>query len=534
MENGRLRMAGKNTRSRRWRIRYLLVPIRAGRSWVAHHLTTHGAALAYYAVFALSPILVIAVSISGLFFGRDAVAGRIVAQMEGLLGHAGASLVQRLLEASYLSGQGGIAVLLGLAGMLMGATGLFVEMSAAFERIFDAKRQYRHVMAVLLMDRLRGLAISIGVGFLLIVSLLASTATIALGSYLTRGFGTWLKLAGVFQAMVSLAAMTALILLLYRLLIPVRLPRRILLTGAAISAVLFEVGKWGIGLYLGRGAIMSTFGAAGSLAVILLWVYYVSLIMLYGAEITHQLYRLHRLRQRAAGCVVRVSRRSSARKECHGENRLSDAPDESPFRPPPDGFRDDPVFAEQARPALARQRLRIRHRFFLAGLQDITHFHQIHFRRACLRKHFIALFFDVVVDVGARRRRGGGRGRVAWLHFLKLGDLFLGAGVLDAGCVHHEIFLDRLAHSGVENFVLQLGVHGQFPADLFRQLPFLFPGTAARFRQFPVFGKHFLDGLVVGVKEIARVFLLGGSHIFLRKRDEQTNLQTVVRQGTLH
>lgn len=97
-------MAGKNTRSRRWRIRYLLVPIRAGRSWAAHRLTTHGAALAYYAIFALSPILVIAVSISGLFFGRDAVEGRVVVQMEGLLGHAGASLVQRLLEASYLSG----------------------------------------------------------------------------------------------------------------------------------------------------------------------------------------------------------------------------------------------------------------------------------------------------------------------------------------------------------------------------------------------------------------------------------------------
>lgn len=192
--------------------------------------------------------------------------------------------------------------------MLMGATGLFVEMSAAFERIFDAKRQYRHVMAVLLMDRLRGLAIIIGVGFLLIVSLLASTAIIALGNYLTRGFGTWLRLAGVLQAMVSLAAMTALVLLLYRLLIPVRLPRRILLTGAAISAVLFEVGKWGIGLYLGRGAIMSTFGAAGSLAVILLWVYYVSLIMLYGAEITHQMYRLHRIHQRGAGSEVRVSR----------------------------------------------------------------------------------------------------------------------------------------------------------------------------------------------------------------------------------
>ncbi len=298
-------MSGMNSRSRRIR-RYLMVPIRAGQSWAAHNLTTHGAALAYYAVFALSPILVIAVSISGLIFGRDAVEGRIVGQIEGLLGHAGASLVQRMVEASYLSGQGGIAVLLGLAGMLLGATGLFVQMSVAFERIFDAKREYRNALMVLLMDRLRGLAIVIGVGFLLIVSLVASTAIVAVGDYLTHGLGPWLKLAGVFQTLLSLTFMTVLVTLLYRLLIPIRLPRRILLTGAAVSAVLFELGKWGIGLYLGRGAVMSTFGAAGSLAVILLWVYYVSLIMLYGAEITHQLYRLYRVDQR--GRVVRSSR----------------------------------------------------------------------------------------------------------------------------------------------------------------------------------------------------------------------------------
>ncbi len=297
-------MSRMNSRSRRIR-RYLMIPVRAGQSWGAHHLTTHGAALAYYAVFALSPILVIAVSISGLIFGRDAVEGRVVGQIEGLLGHAGASLVQRMVEASYLSGQGGIAVMLGLAGMLVGATGLFVQMSVAFERIFDAKREYRNALTVLLMVRLRGLAIVIGIGFLLIVSLLASTAIVAAADYLTRGFGPWLKLAGLFQTLLSLAFMTVLVTLLYRLLIPVSLPRRILLTGAAVSAVLFELGKWGIGLYLGRGAVMSTFGAAGSLAVILLWVYYVSLIMLYGAEITHQLYRLHRVDQR--GLAARIS-----------------------------------------------------------------------------------------------------------------------------------------------------------------------------------------------------------------------------------
>ncbi len=284
---------------RRRLIRYLLAPFRAGRSWMTHHLTTHGAALAFYAMFALSPILVIAVSISGLVFGQDAVEGRIVVQMENLLGHEGATLVQRLIERSYLSGQGGFAALAGVAGMLLGATGLFVEMNVAFERIFNAKRQYRHALAVLVMDRLRGLVIVIGVGFLLIVSLLASTVIVAVGEFLTPGFVPWLELVGVFQTLLSLAFMTALVTVLYRLLIPVHLPRHILLTGAAVSAVLFEAGKWGIGLYLGRSAIVNTFGAAGSLAVVLVWVYFVSLIMLYGAEFTRQLHRLHRVDQRS-------------------------------------------------------------------------------------------------------------------------------------------------------------------------------------------------------------------------------------------
>ena len=276
-------------------VRYAWVPYRAGKSWVAHHLTTHAAALAYYAVFALSPILVIAVSMSALVFGQDAVEGRIVAQMDSLLGHEGASLVQRLVKASYLSGQSGLAALIGIVGMLVGATGLFAEMSVAFERIFNAKREYKHVLAVLFMDRLRGLAIIIAVGFLLIVSLLASAAIVALSEYLTRGFGAWLPVASVFQTLLSFGFMTAMVVVLYRLLIPIRLSRRILLTGAAVSAVLFEVGKWGIGFYLGRGAVANTFGAAGSLAVILVWVYYVSLIMLYGAEITRQLHRLRRV-----------------------------------------------------------------------------------------------------------------------------------------------------------------------------------------------------------------------------------------------
>lgn len=291
-------MPEKNDRRRMKR--FLMVPIRAARDWADLHLATHAAALGFYAIFALAPILVIAVSISGLVYGEAAVEGRIVAQMQELLGHEGASLVQRLIETSYLSGQGGIAAAIGVVGMLMGATGLFVEMSVAFERIFKAKREYRHVLAVLLMDRLRGLAVVIGVGFLLIVSLLASAVIVAVGEYLSPDLGPWLDLVGVFQTLLSLGFMTALVVVLYRLLVPVHLPRHILLTGAAVTALLFEVGKWGIGLYLGQGAIASTYGAAGSLAVILIWVYYVSMIMLYGAEITRQLQRLHKLELRSA------------------------------------------------------------------------------------------------------------------------------------------------------------------------------------------------------------------------------------------
>lgn len=279
-------------------LRHVLVPIRAARCWSAHGCASRGAALAYYAVFSLAPILVIAVSISGVLFGQDAVQGRVITQMEGLLGRDGAALVQHLVEASYLSDRKGLAALVGVAGILLGASGLFAEMSSAFQRIFGTRRAYRNALVALVMDRLRGLAVVIGVGFLLVVSLMASAAIVAAGDYLTRGFAVLLRLAGVMQTLLSVGFMTALVVLLYRLLVPVPLSRRTLLAGAATTAVLFEAGKWAIGLYLGRGALATTFGAAGSLAVILVWVYYVALIMLFGAEITRQLYRLQRLRAR--------------------------------------------------------------------------------------------------------------------------------------------------------------------------------------------------------------------------------------------
>ncbi|WP_085314453.1 YihY/virulence factor BrkB family protein [Derxia lacustris] len=262
----------------------------AALRWVDDQCSSRGAALAYYAAFSLAPILVIAVSVSGLVFGREAVEGRVLAQLQGLIGHDGASLVQRMIEQSYLSGGGVVAAAIGLGAMLIGATSLFAELDNAFAAIFGARRSYRNAALALVMGRLRGLAIVIGVGFLLIVSLVASAAVVAASEILTRWTGTYLGIAALLQAALSLAFLTALFGLMFKLLIPVRLHRRTLLGGAVLTALLFELGKFGVGLYLGRTAFGSTFGTAGSLAVLLFWVYYVALVVLYGAEVMLQLH----------------------------------------------------------------------------------------------------------------------------------------------------------------------------------------------------------------------------------------------------
>ncbi|MFT4172718.1 MAG: YihY/virulence factor BrkB family protein [Rhodocyclaceae bacterium] len=263
----------------------------AAVSWSDHRCTSIGAALAYYAIFSLAPILVIALSISGIVFGRDAVEGRVLQELAGLIGTDGASLIQRMIQASYISGHSLKASLIGIFGVLLGATGLFMELDYAFERIFEAQRKYRNAFFSLVMGRLRGLAIVVGVGFLLIVSLIASAAIVAASRYLTSWVGEWLRAASLLEAAFSLIFLTALFGLMFRLLAPVRLSWRTLAGGAFVTALLFTMGKWAVGLYLGAGAIGSTFGAAGSLAILLAWIYYVSMIVLFGAEVTHMLFR---------------------------------------------------------------------------------------------------------------------------------------------------------------------------------------------------------------------------------------------------
>lgn len=291
-------------------LRYLLVPYRALLKWFADRCTTYAAALAYYSAFSLAPILLIAVSLAGLVFGEQAASGRIVGELEALIGRDGAALIERMIAASAHSGEGWVATLIGTGAMLLGATGLFLQMGHGFEAVFGRPAQARAAWVNLLMARFKGLTVIFGVGFLLMVSLVSSAAILAFGDYVTRGWQAVLWLVSLLQLALTIFFQTALIGILYKVLVPVRLTHRALLAGALVTAVLFEVGKWAVGVYLGRSSIGSTFGAAGSLAVILVWVYYVSLIMLYGAEITFQLNRLDRIDGRILRRPGRKQRRA--------------------------------------------------------------------------------------------------------------------------------------------------------------------------------------------------------------------------------
>lgn len=260
-------------------------------AWIDHRNIGTAAALAYYAAFSLAPVLVIAVTLSGVFYGRASVEGHVVAQFQDLLGQSGAELLQKMIQASYLSPSSWQAGLIGLVGILVGATALFGELSAAFGRIFGTQRSYRYAWLGAVMERLKGLTLVVGIGFLLVASLLASAGLVAVGEWVARWSRAEAVLLSLLQAGVSLLMLSVLFGMMLRLMAPVKLRPLTVAAGALTTSVLFELGKWALGLYLGQGVVGSVFGAAGTLAVMLVWLNYVSMVILFGVEITYQLYR---------------------------------------------------------------------------------------------------------------------------------------------------------------------------------------------------------------------------------------------------
>ncbi|MFC3106722.1 YihY/virulence factor BrkB family protein [Undibacterium arcticum] len=258
----------------------------AASSWVDDYAQSMGAALAYYTMFSIAPLLLIVISIAGLIFGVEAARGEIVGQLQELMGPQGAQAVQGLLESVSKPTESVTATLVGGILLLIGATTVFGELQAALDRIWRAPKRNKGGIGSLLRARLLSFGMIMGIGFLLMVSLVVSAALAALGKLWGPLFAGWEILAHLINFVVSFAFITILFAMIYKFMPRVKVDWADVWIGAAVTALLFTIGKFLIGVYIGKSGMTSGFGAAGSLVAVLVWVYYSAQIFLMGAEFT--------------------------------------------------------------------------------------------------------------------------------------------------------------------------------------------------------------------------------------------------------
>jgi membrane protein len=253
--------------------------------YIANGALSRGAAISFYAVTSLAPVLLIAIAVAGLAFGQDAVRGSLVHELAGLLGRESADLVQSMIAHSSDPASGATATIFGVVVVIVTASGVFGEMQAGLNATWKASPPDQPLL-LLIRARAASLGLVAALGFLLMVSLAASAALTAFKTYLGGGNSFAPLLLSVLNAFMSLALFTVLFGAIYKVLPDIAIAWRDVITGALVTAVMFTAGKSLIGWYLGAAAVGSTYGAAGALIVILLWAYYSAQIFLLGAEIT--------------------------------------------------------------------------------------------------------------------------------------------------------------------------------------------------------------------------------------------------------
>ena len=266
------------------RLRQLLVA--AFNAWWDDRAMTFGASIAFYTLFALAPVLLMAIAMAGIFFGHEAVRGAVVEELAGMIGLKGAAVLEDLIASASDFGSGVLGWLAGFLIFLLAATGVFVELQDALNAIWKVKPQERSGLITFLRTRLLSLAVIIGIGFVLMVALVLDTALSAVGNYLSTFVPGLAGLLHVLNFVLSLVVTTLLFGVIYKILPDADLGWRDVRTGAIITALLFALGKFLIGFYIGKSDPASSYGASASVVTIMLWVYYSSQIVLFGAEIT--------------------------------------------------------------------------------------------------------------------------------------------------------------------------------------------------------------------------------------------------------
>ena len=268
-----------------WRIKAVIA--KSCAAWLEHDSSTMGAALAFYTVFSIAPIISIAIGVVGLLIHGDILRADLLNQTRALLGASGAAAVEALLTSATYLGRSRFATAISIVTLLLGASSVFVELQNSLDRIWEVpKRERARGIWQILRARFLSLGLVLGVGFLLIVSLLVSTLLAAFGTWLSSVLGHWRVLLLVLDVVLSLGISAVLFALLFKYVPQERLAWADVWVGGIVTAVLFNIGKFAIGYYLGKSAFASVYGVIGSFLVLLLWVYYSAQIFLFGAEFT--------------------------------------------------------------------------------------------------------------------------------------------------------------------------------------------------------------------------------------------------------
>jgi membrane protein len=259
----------------------------AGWDWFDDQAPTLGAAVAYYTVFSLAPLFIIAVAIAGLIFGREAAQGQIFEQLRVLIGETSAAAVEDVVESADSKPVTGVfATIVGFLALIIGASGVFAQLQASLNAIWRVEPKPGRGLWGLIQDRVLSFGFILIVGFLLLISLILTAIIAFIGEWF-GGFVPGVEtLIQILNAILSLAIITLLFAMIFKFLPDVKISWRDVWIGALITAALFTAGKEVLGLYLGKSGVASSYGAAGSLIVLLLWVYYSAQILFFGAEFT--------------------------------------------------------------------------------------------------------------------------------------------------------------------------------------------------------------------------------------------------------
>jgi membrane protein len=280
-----------------WRLSWrdiIDIVTRAVTGWFDDNASSQGAALAFYTLFSVAPVLIIAVAIAGYVFGDATAQAEILSQLQALTGDAGAAAIRELLSSAHYSSQRGVAAALGVVTLVVGATSVFAELQNALERIWHTPEPAQEVgWWRFVKRRVLSVGMVLGVGFLLLVSLVVSAGLSAVGGWLGRYFPGLEIVLPLLDLVLSFGMTVLLFALIYKYVPREAIPWGDVWIGATVTALLFTVGKMLIGVYLGRSSFNSAYGAAGSLVVLLLWIYYSAQIFLLGAEFTRAFAYVH-------------------------------------------------------------------------------------------------------------------------------------------------------------------------------------------------------------------------------------------------